>query len=268
MKLSILLLSAFALWCGCSLAASEALPSPENVEAAFDGRAGSLVVIRCPTGEIARFRPETAAKPLAPCSTFKIWNALLGLETGVVTSPDALFYRWDGVRRFIPEWNQDLTLKEAFKASCVPAFQELARKIGEERMNAWIAKIGYGDQDTSAGIDVFWLPTRGRKTLLITPEEQARLMERLATGKIPASPASLAALKEVMTVKKTPKGTLYGKTGTGGNGGNHFNLGWFVGYVESPGGTQAFACVLRGDHLTGKDARAVVETVMEKQGLL
>lgn len=64
-------------------------------------------------------------------------------------------------------------------APCVPAFQALARQIGPERMQSWIAKLGYGDRDTSAGIDVFWLPAKGRNTILISPVEQAQLMHRL-----------------------------------------------------------------------------------------
>jgi hypothetical protein len=37
--------------------------------------------------------------------------------------------------------------------------------------------------DTSAEIDVFWLPAKGRKTILISPMEQARLMHRQVAGK-------------------------------------------------------------------------------------
>jgi beta-lactamase class D len=117
-------------------------------------------------------------------STFKIWNTLIGLENGIISSAEDAFYKWDGETRSIPEWNKDLTLKEAFQGSCVPAFQNLARKIGPQRMRLWIEKIDYGDHNISSGVDVFWLPAIGRKSLLISPEEQAKLIYRLVLGKL------------------------------------------------------------------------------------
>ena len=107
------------------------IPEP-TVSDAFAGRTGSFVLINCSSGEMSAFFPNESTEPLPPCSSFKIWNTLVGLETGIVHSPDEMFYQWDGKVREIPEWNSDLTLKEAFQSSCVPAFQSLARKIGTQ----------------------------------------------------------------------------------------------------------------------------------------
>lgn len=248
---------------------SESFPIPEAVvESAFAGGTGTLVLIDCASDTILMFYPEMASEKLPPCSTFKIWNTLIGLEEGVLSAPEEIFYHWDGETRFIPEWNRDLTLKEAFQASCVPAFQNLARKIGPQQMQFWIDRMGYGDRDLSAGIDVFWLPAPGRKTLLISPEEQAKLICRLISGKLPFSGKSQSVLKKLMTLQKTERGILYGKTGSGTQIAGKFDLGWFVGYVESHGKTYAFACAIQGDGMTGKKARALVETILTKQGLL
>ena len=252
-----------------SPARGQSFPAPERVVSeAFAGRKGAFVIVDCGSGGISDFRPGASAEKLAPCSTFKIWNTLIGLETGIVTAADEAFYKWDGETRAISEWNKDLTLKEAFQASCVPAFQNLARRIGPVKMQSWLDKIGYGDRDMSAGADVFWLPARGRKTILISPTEQARLMCKLVSGKLPFREGSVAVLKEVMAVRKTDRGILYGKTGSGADGTGTYDLGWFVGYVESRGKTYAFACAANGDGVMGKDARAIVERVLEKQGLL
>ncbi|RJP90123.1 MAG: class D beta-lactamase [Desulfobacteraceae bacterium] len=251
------------------LAHSQTFPVSESaVNSAFAGRKGALVVIDCSSGAISNFHPDAAAEPLAPCSTFKIWNTLIGLELGVIASAAEPFYQWDGRTRAITAWNKDLMLKEAFQASCVPAFQNLARQIGPERMQHWIDKIGYGDRDISAGIDVFWLPAKGRKTVLISPMEQAQLMCKLVSGKLPFHEKSLAVIKEIMTTQKTDRGVLYGKTGSGADDRGTYILGWFAGYVESNGRTYAFACAVQGEKIMGKDARAIVETVFEKQGLL
>ncbi len=130
-------------------------------------------------------------------------------------------------------WNRDLTLQEAFEASCVPAFQNLAHQIGPERMQGWIDKFCYGNRNISVGIDVFWLPSKGRNTIMISPAQQAELMRSIASGNLPFSKMSLAMLKKLMFIKKTDKGILYGKTGLGTDDDGTFVLGWFVGYVKS-----------------------------------
>jgi beta-lactamase class D len=264
-----LLMILLVLGAVASLAQAMVFPIPDDsAEAAFADRKGTLVVIDCASGAMSIFHPEMSAEKLPPCSTFKIWNTLIGLECGLIASPEEAFYAWDGNVRSIPAWNRDLTLQEAFQASCVPAFQALARKIGDERMRSWLEKVGYGDRDTSSGVDVFWLPATGRKTLLISPAEQARLMGRLVTGKLPFSEQSQAVLKRMMLVQKTDRGALYGKTGSGTDAAGIFNLGWFVGYVESDGRTFAFACVVTEAGLTGKDARAIVEAILGQNGYL
>ena len=234
----------------------------------FGDLSGALVVIECSSGRTTTYRPDVAQIPLPPCSTFKIVNALIGLEEDIISSPDAQFYKWDGVERSSPAWNHDLTLQEAFQASCVPAFQNLARQTGPERMQRWIDKIGYGNRDISAGIDVFWLPSKGRDTIMISPAQQAELMRCIVSGEAPFSKASLATLKKLMCIKKTDRGVLYGKTGSGGDDEGTFVLGWFVGFVESDGKTYAFACVAQGENVMSKNARAIVESVFGKQGIL
>ncbi len=238
------------------------------IRGAFAGREGTFVIIDCSTSEIHDFYPNTSSKRIAPCSTFKIWNTLIGLESGLISSSDESFYKWDGIERSILAWNKDLTLQEAFQASCVPAFQSLARKIGPKKMHSWIDKIGYGNKDTSAGIDVFWLPASGRRTILISPMEQAQLIYKLISGNMPFSDKSIAAVKDIMKVRETDLGTLYGKTGTATNETGTYVLGWYVGFVESKGKTYAFACTATGDNVMGKDSRVIVERILMKQGIL
>jgi beta-lactamase class D len=235
---------------------------------AFGDLGGTIVVIECASGRTTTYRPDVAKIPLPPCSTFKIVNALIGLETGIISSAGKQFYRWDGVERSFTAWNRDLTLQEAFEVSCVPAFQNLARQIGPERMQNWIDKIGYGNRNISAGIDVFWLPSKGRDTIMISPAQQVELMRSIASGEVPFSKTSLATLKKLMFIKKTDKGILYGKTGSGTDDAGTFVLGWFIGYIESNGKTYAFACVAQGKNVMSKNARAIAESVFENQGLL
>src|SRR5687768_13824846 len=77
-----------------------------------------------------------------PASTFKIVNSLVGLQTGNITN-DSMIIPWDGVKRR-PEWDQDLSMYRAFRVSSVPYYQELARRIGQDTMQAWLDSLSYG----------------------------------------------------------------------------------------------------------------------------
>lgn len=244
--------------------AQESAPTlpADALKEAFQGRAGAFVLLDCSTGKASFSDAAACSEKLPPCSTFKVWNTAIGLELGIVKDPDAPFWKWDGVKRAIEPWNKDQTLRSGFAVSCVPAYQDLARQIGAERMREWIDKLGYGDRDMSAGIDVFWLPEAGRKTLLITPQEQTELIAKLVNGKMPFSARTLEVLESIMKVETTARGTLYGKTGTGSA------VGWWIGYVESGGKTFAYACVLKGEDVMGKDARAAAESILRRIGML
>lgn len=105
------------------------LPFSENsLKTALGEREGTWVVIDCATQKSQVFNSKLSTEKVAPCSTFKIWNTAIGLETGILSSADQSFYKWDGTKREIEAWNKDLTLREAYAASCVPAYQALARK--------------------------------------------------------------------------------------------------------------------------------------------
>jgi len=245
---------------------AETTKATASAQAIFGSRKGGFVFTDCRTGETTRIHPAITGQPFPPCSTFKIWNTAIGLEEGILTRPDEPFYKWDGVKRFMEAWNHDLTLREAYQASCVPAFQQLARRIGEPAMKRWIARLGYGDGNTAAGLDVFWLPEVGRKPILISAQEQTALLRRLVSGELPFSEHTRTVLREVMEITKSKRGTLYGKTGTGQAGGQ--SISWFVGYLQSGEKAWAFAAVLQEPGMTGRDTRLLVEEFLHKEGLL
>lgn len=229
----------------------------------------ACVFVDCNSGEI--ITPDSAVINVryTPCSTFKIWNTLIGAECRIVKSADDPFYTWDSIPRFLPAWNKNLTLKEAFQVSCVPAFQALARKIGNERMGKWISILNYGDKDISSGIDDFWLPREGKKSITISPLEQAHLIRNLVKGELPFNQKAQSILKEIMVIAATSKGICYGKTGSGANLNGHEkqSIGWFVGYVTGGKRTYSFACLVKGEQVSGKDAKGIIEAVLRKSGL-
>ena len=251
------------------------LPLPLHAEArdidisSFQGYDAAFVLLDRSSGEVISLDSVQSAKRLAPCSTFKIYNTLIGLELGLIGGPDKPWYTWDRVHRDYEAWNRNLTLREAFRVSAVPAYRKLARQIGFARMKAWIDKIGYGTKDISSGVDIFWLPGEGRTSITISADEQVALLNRLLDGKLPFSRKNFSILRDVMKVEETPKGTLYGKTGSGMDDEGQWNLGWFVGFVESGEEGYVFACnITGGKNPSGKVAREIVKKVLRAKGLL
>ncbi len=169
---------------------------------------------------------EWAARGFLPASTFKIPNSIIALETGVVNDKETLF-PWDGQKRRLSVWEKDMTFREAFHASCVPCYQEIARKIGIKRMREYLDRFQYGNMVfDSASIDLFWLEGKSE----ISQYGQVEFLEKFFTGKLPVSPRNQSMMKELMVIENTGVFVISGKTGWSIRNGN--NNGWFVGYVE------------------------------------
>ncbi len=171
------------------------------------------------------YNKERCAERLSPASTFKIFNSLVGLETAV--APDEQFViKWDGVKRWNDDWNKDLTMAQAFKVSAVPYYQELARRIGRERMQHYLDTVKYGNMKIGDSLDRFWL----NNTLLISADEQVGFIKRLYHGELPFSERTQRIVKSMMLQKQTDDYRLCYKTGW--NNSKAENILWVVGYVE------------------------------------
>ena len=144
-----------------------------------------------------------------PASTFKIPNSIIALETGVVEDPDKDVFKWDGVTRSIEAWNKDHTLRSAIAVSAVPVYQEIARRIGPERMQKYVDLFDYGNRDIGGGIDQFWLTGN----LRIDPIQQIDFLDRLRRGVLPVSKRSQELTRDILTVTKVGDATLRTKSG-------------------------------------------------------
>lgn len=181
-----------------------------------------------------KYNPARCVERYIPASTFKIFNSLVGLETGVVKDQFEVF-KWDSVNRFYNSWNQDMDMVNAFKYSAVWYYQELARKIGEERMQKYISENHYGNEDISGGIDQFWLDGG----LRISPDEQIEMLKKLYHNKLQFSQRSMNIVKEIMMYDKTDTYIMRAKTGWALRVKDQ--IGWFVGYVEKGDDVYFFA---------------------------
>ncbi|MCE3294671.1 MAG: class beta-lactamase [Crocinitomicaceae bacterium] len=202
---------------------------------------GSFVVLDGKSGKYTVYNKEQVSHPFTPASTFKICNSLIGLETGVIRDENFVI-KWDSVKRWSESWNKDHTLKEAFKNSTVWYYQELARRVGGERMAYWLNKADYGNKDTSGGIDMFWL----NASLRITPLEQIDFLQKLYKQELPFSRRNMEIVKQIMFIDEKDGVKLYGKTGWGFQ--DKLDIGWFIGFVETKDKVYFFAnCVQTAD---------------------
>lgn len=214
------------------------------------------------TGRTVRYNAKQCAERYPPCSTFKIPNALIGLETGVLKDETTLF-KWDGKSRGRPAWDRDQTLKSAFQVSAFWYFQRVAAGVGRQRMQTALDRIGYGNRDISGGQMQFWLMS----TLRISANEQLAFIERLYRNKLPFSRRTLGIVQHIMVADEGPGWTLRGKTGSG-NYPNGSSIGWYVGYLTRNGRRYAFATNLRGKGASGFKARDINRTILTDLGLL
>lgn len=176
---------------------------------------------------------ETRAKQrFLPASTFKIPNALIGLEVGSITDETEVF-AWDGKPKPRAQWERDQTLATAMRDSTVWMFQEVARRTGKARMREWLEPLDYGNRDMSGGIDLFWL----QGGLRVSAMEQVRFLHRLAEGRLPMSQRSQRLVRATLVVEKSRGYTLYAKTGTS-SGRDAVN--WWVGWIERQGKPLAY----------------------------
>lgn len=178
---------------------------------------------------------EWANKGNLPASTFKITNSIIGLECGVIES-DSIIFKWDGEEKWLKNWEQDLILKDAFHFSCVPCYQEVAKKIGEKRMNEYLNKFNYGHiKVDSTNLNNFWLEGDAR----ISQMEQINFLKRFYDSQLPITDRTEKIMKSMMVITENEEYKLNGKSGLS-NSNQHYN-GWFVGYIELANKAYLFA---------------------------
>lgn len=202
------------------------------------------------TGEMRRSDPARAARMHSPCSTFKIPNTVIGLDSGVISGADFTL-KYDAKRNpptgfWVKEWGQDHDLRSAMKRSVVWWYQEVARRVGAAKYPGYLARFDYGNRDISDGVDRFWLTG----SLKISAEGQLAFLRKLWRGELGTSERSIAITKDVLTLEQGEGWAWRGKSGTGSipgaTPGSKRWIAWHVGGVETATGTQLYALWVEG----------------------
>ena len=187
---------------------------------------GCFTMLDNTSGEITVYNMEMDTTRFLPASTFKIVNSLIGLQTGVIVN-DTMTIKWDGIKRPIEAWNKDMGMMEAFKTSCVPYYQEVARRTGATDMKRWIDSVHYGNMNCSGPIDSFWLNNR----LKVSPDEQLGLLKKLFFGQLPFRAGVQESVRQAMMQVNNTAYKLSYKTGWGVDEQRN-QIGWVTGWIE------------------------------------
>jgi len=165
-----------------------------------------------------------------PASTFKILNSLIGIETGRAKD-DSTVLSWNGKPSGRIECDKDLAMYNAFRISCPPWFQELARQIGKDTMQRWLDTLGYAQRYEKSKIqnnlDTFWLDN----SVKITADEQLGLVKKLYFDQLPFQKRSQKMVRQMMLMESNANYSLSYKTGWGSTERGH-PLGWLIGWIE------------------------------------
>ncbi len=201
-------------------------------------------------------------KEFLPASTFKIPNSLFALESGVIKDEKEVI-KWDGKERSYPDWNRDQNLEIAIKSSCVWFYQELARRIGKEKMQKFVNMADYGNKVITDSIDTFWL----EGDIRITAYQQIEFLKNFYFYKLPFDKKNVDLVKKILTLEKTEKYTLSGKTGWPGL--DKDDYGWWVGYLEKDGNVYFIANNLEIKNRTDLPFRlAIAKDILDSLGLI
>lgn len=115
---------------------------------------------------------DHASTRVSPNSTYKIYDALLGLESGIIT-PEHSTFTWNGEPYPFNSWEADQDLTSAIHNSVNWYFQAIDSQAGFEAVRTFLQTINYGNQNTGTNLNLYWTDF----SLKISPIEQVELLQ-------------------------------------------------------------------------------------------
>lgn len=228
--------SLFALMLADPLGAETIDVSSMLAEAGVAPESSTIMIMRLSDGLRWISNPPRAHQRFSPASTSKIPHTLIALEKGLADSET--IFSWDGVPRSNPRWNQNQTLKSAFKHSAIWVYRQITQSAGSDALSTELARLAYGNADVGKAEQVtsYWLDG----TLRISVVEQVDFLSRLALGQLDLSSSTYAAAHDIMEFDRGDHWVLYAKSGWRVRE-KAADIGWFVGWLECPHDAYVFA---------------------------
>jgi bla regulator protein BlaR1 len=232
----------------------------------YNGLNGCAVIFNPSENQYSVYNKSMCEVEVSPYSTFKIISALMGLKNGILTDVTSVM-QYNGSKYPVNSWNNNLTLKEAFKTSCIWYFRQVIDAIGQEKVKSELQELHYGNGDISEweggnenklqDLNGFWL----NSSLKISPIEQVQILDKIFEGKSQFTDEQINILKSIMAFDDNKDCKIFGKTGFGTGG-----KAWYVGFSEENEGRVYFAVYLddskNKDSVSGDTARKIAVQIM------
>ena len=208
----------------------------------------------------------------SPNSTYKIYDALFGLEEGIITVNNS-FMAWNRTDYPFETWNADQNLCSAMQSSVNWYFQEIDEQLGASVIKNYMKKIGYGNESIHSNLSTYWM----QSSLKISPVEQVELLLDFYHNSFHFMPKNINAVKDSICLFSlenfssknfsSESKSFYGKTGTGRVDGQDVN-GWFIGYIEAVDNTYFFAVNIQAaENATGSKASEISFSILSDMGI-
>lgn len=241
-----------------------------NLQSCFEGINGCAVIFDKQSDKHYFYNESLARDRVSPYSTFKMMSTLIGLKHGVIKDEQSKM-NYNGTKYSVDVWNENLSLEQAFKSSCVWYFRQVIDKVmqvyGKDEVKSELQAVGYGNCDisewngsnvnSSPELNGFWLDS----SLKISPVEQINVLYKIFEGQSNYTASQISVLKNIMFVSDDANGKIYGKTGSGSDG-----KAWFVGFKETGDKRKYFAIYLddsdNKEKVNGQKAKEIALRIM------
>ncbi len=233
-----------------------------NLNTIYTGYSGSFVLYDEKSNIWNIYNEGEALTRIAPNSTYKIYDALLGLESGIITPSDSQM-NWNGDDYPFDTWEADQSLNTAMHNSVNWYFQSIDATAGTDKIKTFLKKISYGNQNIGDDVKQYWTD----QSLKISPIEQVEVLRNFYHNDFHFSMDNINAVKQSLQLFTASGDILYGKTGTGRIDDKDVN-GWFVGYVVKSNDVYYFATNIQGkSNTTGSTASEITLSVLSKMNI-
>lgn len=234
----------------------------EDLSDYFSGYKGSFVLYDLKADQYRIYNENQSKLRVSPDSTYKIYLALFGLDSNVITRENSSM-PWNGTHYPFDSWNKDQTLFKAMQNSVNWYFQDLDKIIQQDKIQVYLNQIGYGNRNLSGGIGQYWLES----SLEISPVEQVQLLKAFYTNQFGFKEKNVQTVKDSIRLEEKDGALLSGKTATGTVNKKMIN-GWFIGYVETKDDVYFFATNIQNEeNANGSKAAEITLSILKDKGI-
>ncbi|HDC3844685.1 TPA: beta-lactam sensor/signal transducer BlaR1 [Staphylococcus aureus] len=227
----------------------------------FGSNSGSFVMYSMKKDKYYIYNEKESRKRYSPDSTYKIYLALFGLDSHIISDKNSRM-SWNHNHYPFDSWNKDQDLNTAIQNSVNWYFERISNQLSKNYTSDQLKQLNYGNKNLGS-YKAYWL----EDSLKISNLEQVIVLKNMMEQNNHFSKNEKKQLSSSLLIRKNENYELYGKTGTGIVNGK-YNNGWFVGYVITNHDKYYFSTHLSDEKASGENAKLINEKILKEMGVL